>query len=56
MSLFLGYINRAIKTEVDGVKVYEIRNAGVDTTVVCEDEFEGCKFKVEYIFFLIVFL
>ena len=35
-----------IKTSEDGVPVYEIRHAGVDKTVICEDDFEGCKFKV----------
>ena len=30
-----------------GVPVYEIRHAGVDKTVICEEDFEGCKFKVK---------
>ena len=46
ISFILGYINRVIKTSEDGVPVYEIRHAGVDKTVICEDDFEGCKFKV----------
>jgi len=41
-----GYINRVIKTVEGGVPVYEIRHAGVDKTVICEEDFEGCKFKV----------
>ena len=36
-----------IKTVEGGVPVYEIRHAGVDKTVICEEDFEGCKFKVK---------
>ena len=44
-----------IKTSEDGVPVYEIRHAGVDKTVICEDDFEGCKFKVNNVLLALCF-
>lgn len=41
-----GYINRVIKTEEGGKPVYEIRHAAVQNSVLSEEEFEGCLFKV----------
>jgi len=41
-----GYINRLIKTESGGKTIYEIRNAGAKDSVLCEEEFEGCLFRV----------
>ena len=42
-----GYINRAIKSEAGGKAYYEIRNAGVDTSVtIPTTEFEGANFTV----------
>lgn len=42
-----GYINRVLKTEVDGKSVYEIRHAGVlDSVLKAEEEFQGALFKV----------
>ena len=41
-----GYINRLIKTEEAGKVTYEIRNAGANNSILLEEEFEGCKFKV----------
>ncbi len=45
--LYVGYINRLIKTEEEGgVTVYEVRHAAVQHAVFHEEEFEGCKFRV----------
>jgi len=41
-----GYINRVIKKEESGVTVYEIRHAGVVDSVICQDDFQGCRFKI----------
>ena len=41
-----GYINRVIKTTEGGKTVYEIRNAGVQSATLMEEEFEGCVMKV----------
>jgi dipeptidyl-peptidase-3 len=41
-----GYINRVIKTVEGSKTVYEIRNAGVATSTVLEEEFEGCTMRV----------
>jgi len=41
-----GYINRVIKTEESGKTVYEIRHAGVDSTLVSEEEFNGNHYRV----------
>jgi len=41
-----GYNNRVIKTEEGGKTVYEIRKAAVQNSVLCEEEYKGCTFKV----------
>ena len=50
-----GYNNRVIKTVEDGLTVYEIRHAAIDTTIITEEEFEGCKFKVKKIIIYFVY-
>ena len=45
--LCAGYINRLIKSEEQGVTVYEVRHAAVQNSVLlAEEEFEGCRFRV----------
>jgi len=41
-----GYINRVIKTEESGVIVYEIRHAAVFDSIICQEDFKGCRFKI----------
>jgi len=41
-----GYISRVLKTCKDGKTVYEIRHAGVNNSLMYEEEFDGNHFKV----------